>query len=54
MKSSAADTSRGRKTDVSMASMPPPKRRGTGRETAERTETGKEIEEVKDILSFSK
>lgn len=52
MKSSAADTSRGRKTDVSMASMPPPKRRGTGRETEERT--GKEKEEVKEVPLFSK
>lgn len=54
MKSSAADTSRGRKTDVSMASMPPPKKRGTGREKEEKSETGKEIGKVKKALSFSK
>lgn len=53
MKSSAADTSRGRKTDVSTASTPPPKRRRTGNGREKRTETGKEIVGVKEVLSSS-
>lgn len=54
MKSSAADTSRGRRTDVSTASTPPPRRRGTGKKTEKRTETGNETEGVKEVLSSSK
>lgn len=47
VKSSDADTSRGRRTDVSMESMPPPKRTGTEK----RTETGVETEGVKEVLN---
>lgn len=54
MKSSAADTNRGRKTDESMASTPPPKRTGTGKETEKRTKTGNEIVGVKEVVSSSK
>lgn len=54
MKSSVADTSRGRRTDVSTASTPPPRRSGTGKKTEKRTETGNETEGVKEVLSSSK
>lgn len=49
MKSSGADTSRERKTDVSMESSPPPKRTGIGNETEKGTETGVETEGVKEV-----
>lgn len=49
MKSSGADTSRGRKTDVSMESTLPPKRTGTEKETEKGTETGLKTEGVKEV-----
>lgn len=54
MKSSVADTSRGRRNGVSTASTPPPRRRGTGKKREKRTETGNETEGVKEVLSSSK
>lgn len=54
MKSSVADTSRGRRTDVSTVSTPPPRRSGTGRKTEKKIETGSESEGVKEVLSSSK
>lgn len=59
MKSSVADTSRERKTDVSMESTPPPKKTRIENETETETEKGAETraetEEVKEVivLSFS-
>lgn len=49
MKSSDADTSRGRKTDVSMESTPPPKRTGTEKESEKGTEIRAETEGVKEM-----
>lgn len=57
MKSSVADTSRERKTDVSMESTPPPKktRIENETETEKGAETRAETEEVREVivLSFS-
>lgn len=50
MKSSDADTSRGRKTDVSMESTPPPKRTGTEKESKKGTEIRAETEGVKEVI----
>lgn len=50
MKSSGVDTSRERKTDVSMESLPPPKKTGIGKETERGTETGVETEGVKEVI----
>lgn len=49
MKSSDANTSRERKTDVSMESTPPPKRTGTETETEKGAEIRAETEEVKEV-----
>lgn len=50
MKSSDADTSRERKTDVSMESTPPPKRTGTEKETEKGAEIRAETEGVKEVI----
>lgn len=49
MKSSDADTSRGRKTGVSMESTPPPKRTRTERETEKGAEIRPETAGVKEM-----
>ena len=55
MKSSVADTSRERKTDVNTESTPPPKKTRIENETEIGAETRAETEEVKEVivLSFS-
>lgn len=50
MKSSDADTSRGRKTGVSMESTPPPKRTRTERETEKGAEIRPETAGVKEVI----
>lgn len=50
MKSSDADTSRGRKTDVNMESMPPPKRTKTENETERGAEIKAETGGVKEVF----
>lgn len=49
MKNSDADTSRERKTDVSMESMPPPKRTRTEKKTEKEAEIKAETEGVKEM-----
>lgn len=51
MRSSAGDTSRGRKTDVSTECMLPPKKTGTETKTGKDTETSGEIDAVKEVNS---
>lgn len=51
MRSSAGDTSRGRKTDVSTECTPPPKKTGTETKTGKDTETVGEIDAVKEVNS---
>lgn len=50
MKNSDADTSRERKTDVSMESMPPPKRTRTEKKTEKEAEIKAETEGVKEVI----
>lgn len=51
MRSSAGDTSRGRKTDVSMECTPPPKKTGTETKTGKDTEMEGETDAVKEVYS---
>ncbi len=51
VKSFGADISRGKKTDVSMESMPPPKRTGTVTDTEKGAEIRAETEEVKEVIA---
>lgn len=51
MRSSAGDTSRGRKTDVSTGCTPPPKKTETETKTGRDTETGEEKDAVKEVNS---